>query len=291
MKLIDYHQHVMPQEVAALMPESVPSDAIWNPKETVEQMKQNGIEGAVLSLYHPELPINDKQQWVKIARTFNEAVAVAKQKYPDTIRAFAAIPFPYIEESLTEIDYALDELKLDGVCIFPISSETQLDEEACLPILKELDKRAAVLFMHPVNADGIPVDNERYLDSILSLSRFMYYDRLKDCPNIRFIFSHTGGTVPFLGENLGMLAYLQAKKMRMLKFLWDYLIRKKLDGDVLLKSSYVDTADCSDEASFKSQDNFFDAGRLLWGSGQDPQNLEILHKHANRFQEADLGLF
>ena len=144
------------------------------------------------------------------------------------IRAFAAIPFPYIEESLTEIEYALDELKLDGVCIFPISSEVQLDEAAGLPILNELDKRATVVLMHPINAEGIPVDNERYLDSILSLSRFMYYDSLKHCPNVRFIFSHTAGIVPFLADNLGLLVYLQEKKNKMLKLLWDYIVKKRL---------------------------------------------------------------
>ncbi len=269
------------------------SGSIWNPEKSVEQIKQNGIEGSVLSLYHPALPVDDKQKWMKITRAFNNAVAVAKQKYPDTIWTFAAIPFPYIDESVTEIEYALDELKLDGVCIFPISGKTQLDEEACLPILKELEKRSAVIFMHPVNAEGIPVDNERYLDSVLSLSRFMYYDRLKHCPNVRFILAHTGGVIPFLAENMGLLVYLQAEKKKMLKFLWDYLIKKRLDGDILLRSMYVDTSDCFDDASFQSQNNFFDSGRLLWGSdsAQIPENTAVLKRYSSVFQSEDLGLF
>ncbi len=134
-------------------------------------------------------------------------------------------------------------MKLDGVCIYPITDDLQLDEEARVPILKELDRRATVVFLHPVDSQGVPVDNERYLDSVLSLSRFMYYDRLKHCPKVRFVLAHTGGVVPFLAENMGMLVYLQAEKKRMLKFLWDYLVRKRLDGDVLLKSMYVDTSD------------------------------------------------
>jgi predicted TIM-barrel fold metal-dependent hydrolase len=293
MKVIDYHHHILPGEVARLISRSEKSYPAWNPEESIEFLNKNKMKGAVLSLYHPELPVNDKQLWVDIVRTYNEAAAAAKKKYPDSLRAFAALPFPYIEESISEIHYALDELKLDGMCIYPIAGEKQLDNEDCLPILKELDERKVVVFLHPIDAGGIPIDNEHYLDSVLALTRFMYYNRFKSCSNIRFILAHTGGSIPFLAENMGILQYMQDKKKKMGKFLWDYLIKKRLDGDIIMKSMYIDTSDCFEEVSIQTQNSFFNPGHLLWGSdSSDAQkNIEILEKFTEVFQNTDLDLF
>ena len=293
MKVTDYHHHILPKAVAQLIPTSAQTNSVWNPEKSIKFISENDLRGVVLSLYHSELPINDKSLWIDIARTYNEAVAAVKNRYPDNFRAFAAIPFPFIEESMIEIHYALDQLKLDGVCIYPIAGETQLDNEDCLPILKELDKRKAVVFLHPVNSEGIPVDNERYLDAVLGFTRFMYFDRFKHCREVRFILAHTGGVIPFLADNIGLFQYFQDKKRKIGKFLWDYLIKKRLDGDVIMKSMYIDTSDCFDESSFQSQNNFYNSGHLLWGSDSSDasDNIEILNKYTEVFNNIDLDLF
>ena len=214
-------------------------------------------------------------------------------EYPIGFRAFAAIPFPFIEESMTEIQYALDQLKLDGVCLYPIVGEKQLDNEDCLPILEELEIRKTVVLPHPLNSEGIPVDNEQYLDAVLCFTRLMYFDRLKLCHNVRFILAHTGGVIPFLADNIGLLQYLQDNKKRIGKFLWDYLFKKRLAGDVIMKYLYIDTSDCFDESSFQSQNRFFHSGHLLWGSDSAcvTKNIENLNKHKHIFQNPEPDFF
>lgn len=105
--------------------------------------------------------------------------------------------------------------------------------------------------------------------------------------------AHTGGIMPYLADNMGILQYMQADKRKMGKFLWDYLIKKRLDGDILMKSMYIDTADCFEDTSFQTQQSFFNAGHLLWGSDSldAPKNLEILRNYSEVFQWTDLDLF
>ncbi len=158
----------------------------------------------------------------------------------------------------------------------------QLDNESSLPVLAELNKRRTAVFLHPVNSEGIPVENERYLDAVLGFTRLMYFDRLKDHGNIRFILGHTGGIIPYLSENMGLLAYFQVEKNKTGKFMWDYLIKKKLVGDIIQKSVYIDMSDCFDKAAFISQQEYFNKGHLLWGSGSINSSENIKRLNENR---------
>lgn len=173
-------------------------------------------------------------------------------------------------------------MKLDGVSFFPITEEVQLDNESSLPVLAELNKRRTAVFLHPVNSEGIPVENERYLGAVLGFTRLMYFDRLKDHGNIRFILGHTGGIIPYLSENMGLLAYFQVEKNKTGKFMWDYLIKKKLVGDIIQKSVYIDMSDCFDKAAFISQQEYFNKGHLLWGSGSINSSENIKRLNENR---------
>lgn len=293
MSIIDYHHHIVPEEVVRHLSIPEPGPAVWNPEESIEFLHKHNLKGAVLSLYYPGLPVHNASLWIDIARAYNEAAAAAKKTFPARFRAFAALPFPSMDASVSELRYALDTLQLDGVCIFPIAGEQQLDSDTYLPLLQELDRRQALVLLHPINAEGMPVDNEHYLDAVLAFTRFLYYDRFKECSNIRFMLAHTAGIIPYLADNMGILQYMQAEKRKMGKFLWDYLIKKRLAGDTLMKSMYIDTADCFENTSFQTQHSFFDAGHLLWGSDSLDmlKNLEILKKYPDVFQKTDLELF
>lgn len=237
--------------------------AEWKPGETLKFNHEERTDSPMLTLYSPGLPAGDRDAWMTSCRAFNKAAAVAKEQYGWLSGAYAAIPFPYLPEALDEIHFALDELNLDGVCLFPVVQEALLDNLDADPILQELSRRKATVLIHPIDTDGVPILNERYLDAVLFTARMMYHDRLKECPGIEFILSHTAGIVPYLGENLGLLQYMQAEGNRLGKFMWDYLVKKRLEGDVILQSLYLDTADCRDAASLRSQETYFEAGHVL----------------------------
>ena len=216
MNNLDHHHHIVLEEVADLISESAVQ--AWHHEESIEFLKRHNLDSAVLSLYHPALPVSDREAWVNITRTYNRAAAEIKKRYPKRFRVFAAIPYPHIEESIEEIRYALDGLRLDGVCVFPVATGRRLDDEKSVSVLRELNERKAVVFVHPVSSEGIPIENESYLDSVLFITGTMFNDRLKLCPNVRFILSHTGGTIPFLSENIGLLSYYRPKRTKWVLF-------------------------------------------------------------------------
>lgn len=237
--------------------------ADWKAGEALNFNHEERTDSPMLTLYAPGLPAGGRENWITSCRAFNKEAAVAKEQYDWLGGVYAAIPFPYVDEALEEIHIALDKLNLDGVCLFPVVQEDLLDNLDSAPILQELSRRKATVLIHPIDTDGVPIMNERYLDAVLFTARMMYYDRLKECSGIEFILSHTAGIVPYLGENLGLLQYLQAEGNKMGKFMWDYLVKKRLEGDVILQSLYLDASDCRQTASLKSQETYFEAGHVL----------------------------
>lgn len=266
MKNTIYHFHALPEEAAALLPDFTKGGNIWNPEKNIHTMDKNKVKSAAISLYHPGLPVDDHQVWPKICRAYNKAAAEGKRKYPGRFKILASIPFPFVEESMDEIKYALDVLKLDGVSIFPIAGEHQLDNEKYITLLKALNNRGANLFLHPLNSQGIPVENEGYLDAVLGFVRLIHFDRFKLCRNIRFILAHTAGIIPFIAENMGLLSYFLDSKSKIGKFMWDYLVKKQLEGEIVLKNLYIDASDCMDKDAFMAQQEFFNPEHLLWGA-------------------------
>ena len=112
MKTMDYHHHVIPGNVAKLLPGLVTPDQVWDPEKSIVFMDNNNIGAAALSLYIEELPLSAKSKWVKVARTYNEAAAEAVKKYPGRFKAFAAVPFPYIDESVSEITLQVEPIDI-----------------------------------------------------------------------------------------------------------------------------------------------------------------------------------
>ncbi len=155
---------------------------------------------------------------------------------PDAARRFGLLPFPLLDESLDETERVFGELGLDGVCIVPIVGEKTLDDGVYTPLIDEIDRRGAQLLLHPVDTSGVPLANPRYLDSVLAYARLLYFDRIRSMSKTRIILTHTCGIESFLAENIGMLHYLQAKRWRMGSFLFDYLIRKRLQGFELVRN-------------------------------------------------------
>ena len=115
-----------------------------------------------------------------------------------------------MEGSLREIEYALDVLNADGIGLLTSYGDSSgsmcLGIPAFLPVFEELNRRKAVVFVHPTVPSccqkllpdvsplvaEIPQDTTRAVTNLLFTGTFA---RFKD---IRFIFSHGGGDVPMV---------------------------------------------------------------------------------------------
>src|SRR5690242_11275467 len=121
--IIDFHHHILPDfYVEALAKVGITAGGgrkfpKWTPSSSIKIMDTCGIQTAITSIPSPGLPGMKARQAAEIARRCNEYSASMAKEYPSRFGSFAVLPMPFVDESLAEIKYALEELKLDGVVL------------------------------------------------------------------------------------------------------------------------------------------------------------------------------
>jgi predicted TIM-barrel fold metal-dependent hydrolase len=142
----------------------------------------------------------------RLARACNEYYARIIADHPGRYGMFAVTPLPDIDGALREIEYALDTLKADGIGFFTSYQDRHFGDPYFVPILEELDRRKAIAYFHPCRPDCchglVPGLSEAAIeypfDSTRAIASLLFSGSAARFRNIRFLFSHGGGTVPFL---------------------------------------------------------------------------------------------
>lgn len=208
---IDVHHHFIPPFHADLFRQ--PGRRIagaappWSPAQSIEDMDKSGIETAVLSAIQPGVWFGDNRDEArKLSRDLNEFGARTIQDHPGRFGLFAVIAPPDVDGSLMEIEYALDTLKADGIGLFTSYQDKYLGDAVFAPLYAELNRRKAVVYVHPTTPDccqglvpGIPPSSIEFAtDSTRTIAHIVFSGTATKYPDIRWIFSHSGGTLPFL---------------------------------------------------------------------------------------------
>jgi len=130
--------------------------------------------------------------------------------HPGRYGLFAPLSMMDADVTLKEVEYAFDTLKTDGINLQTNYGDKWLGDPAYKPVLEELNRRKAVIFVHPLVATccsrlsvgaapaviEVPHDTTRTIVSLMLSGTFA---RLRD---IKWIFSHGGGTIPFLAGRI-----------------------------------------------------------------------------------------
>jgi predicted TIM-barrel fold metal-dependent hydrolase len=205
---IDVHHHFFAK--------GAPSD--WTVNKTLDDMDSAGTATAILSIARPESTTNVEQA-KRLARISNEYAAQLGNDYKGRFGSFATPPLLNIDDALREIEYSLDTLKADGIAVRTSLGDKWLGNPYFTPIMEELNRRKAVLFAHPTTADccnnlvtDIPPTIIEYgADTTRTIANIVFSGTAARFPDIRFIFSHAGGTLPFLTERLLKLPEMDKK--------------------------------------------------------------------------------
>ena len=213
---VDFHHHFLPPAhiQAILSQRESGQPPKWSPEISLEQMDKNGVATALTSLVQPGVWMGDIQKSRTLARECNEYGAKMAADHPGRFGFFAAIPLPDIEGSLREIEYALDTLKADGIGLMTSFDGKYLGDPAFTPVFDELNRRKAIVFTHPTQphccmglVPGVSVSTIEYAtDSTRTIASLLFSGTAARSHDIRFIFSHGGGTLPFLVGRFDALA-------------------------------------------------------------------------------------
>jgi predicted TIM-barrel fold metal-dependent hydrolase len=174
------------------------------------------------------------------------------------------LPLPDIDGSLTELAHALDVLKADGVSLFTSYGNKWLGDPSFAPVMQELNRRGAVVYRHPRTAGccrnlipGVPEPIIEYgTDTTRTIASLVFSGAANKYHNAKFIFSHAGGTMPFLTERLVRLPLL------------DKSLQVRVPEGVLpeLKRFYYDTAQAAHPMALASLLKLVPASRVVFGT-------------------------
>ena len=203
---IDVHHHLFPPAYRTAIGNLAAGQPAWTPSQSIEEMDKGGIATSVLSVSSPGVWLGDNEQGRRLARIVNDYGAMTAKDHPGRFGLFAALPLPDIDGSLREIEYALDTLKADGIGLLTSYGDKWLGDASFAPVWTELNRRKAVIYTHPTtaaccgnNRDEVPaVMIEWATDTTRTAASLLFSGTAARYPDIRWILSHAGGTVPFL---------------------------------------------------------------------------------------------
>lgn len=188
----------------------------WTVEGSLQDMDAAGMATAMLSVMQPGVWFGDVEEGRRLARHCNTFAAGVVKDHPGRFGMFATLPLPDTEGSLREIEYGLDVLKAGGIALLTSYDGRYLGDPAFLPVFEELDRRKAVVYVHPTTPDccralvrGIPPGTIEYAtDTTRTITSLIFGEAgtAFKCPHVRFVWSHSGGTVPFLTGRLIRLA-------------------------------------------------------------------------------------
>ncbi len=208
--IIDTHQHFLPdvyvrtvgtEALARTMPNGIAPN--WSAESAIAMMDRAGIAEGILSISAGP-PLYDSAD---LLRACNEAAADLRARHTGRFGSFASLPLPDIDASLAEIAHASEQLKCDGFVLFTNYDGQYLGAPMFRPLLEELNRRKAVVFIHPTNppADftGIPSSIIEFpFETTRTAASLILSGAIRDFPEIRLILSHAGGTLPYLAARL-----------------------------------------------------------------------------------------
>jgi 6-methylsalicylate decarboxylase len=213
MPRIDTHHHLAApgcleplQDAGILMKHDAEA---MNAARALEDMDRGGITLAINSTpAPPRFAIENAVRGAAWARVNNDYLARLVADHPGRFGMFAALPMPHIDVTLQEIEYGLDVLKADGVYLMTSYIDHWLGDKVFAPVFDELNRRKALIYTHPhspycctrpLKEIVMPDAMIEYgTDTTRAIANMVFTGTAQRCGDLKIIWSHAGGTMPFL---------------------------------------------------------------------------------------------
>ena len=265
---IDVHHHIVPPAwLAALKRAKLDNPPLlaWTPQRSIEDMDQGGIATAVVSPTTPQVGFLPAAEAARVARESNEYARQLAADHPGRFGVFAMLPMPYIDESLKEIDYVFDTLKVDGIGMMTSYGDKWLGYPQFTPVFDELNRRKATVYTHPTVANccvnlvqGVSDAPVEYgADTTRSIVSLIFSGAAQRYGDINFIFSHGGGVLTAVAERLEIqMVNTPPYKGK--------FTREMVDGQ--LRRFYYDTAQVANAVTIRALAELVPVSQIVFGT-------------------------
>lgn len=222
--LIDLHHHVVPPALAETLAGLVGAGGTsglhlpaWSREGMVSFMDDNDVAVAVASTGFG-VHFGDDQRAADLARRCNDFIAELVRERPDRFGGFGVLPLPSVDAALAEIDRIHDDLGLDGVMLSTNYAGVYLGDPALDRVFEALQARGTTVFVHPTASPdaaartlGVPDFLIDYVaDTTRAVTRLHYSNTFVRTPDVKYVFSHAGGTIPYIVQRFDLLDSLHA---------------------------------------------------------------------------------
>ncbi len=269
--ICDVHAHYIPQKFSDFM------------GGRLELMDEAGVEKQILSPHRPPY-LPDEAEGVKAVQLLNDGYAELTHRHPDRIASYVMLPLPHIDASLREMARGFEQLGCVGVNLNIACLNRSVAEVEFEPIYAEMNRRGAVLFVHPA-VTGIcsPFINDYKFTAAVGTSledaTFVLHMIARQIPhrypNIKFIVPHLGGPIPMLLNRLDQQGQNQGGHPNLAEA-----------PSVTAKRFYYDTVCYGSKAAFTCALEAFGADHLVTGSDypvlQDYENYKETFAYIER---------
>jgi len=208
---IDVHHHFVPPFYLQELGQNLklnPTLSTWSLQKDMELLEAGGVERAIMSITTPGLWFGLHTAARDLARRCNDYAAKIVSDHPKRYGMYVNVSLPDVDGTLKEIEYGMDMLKAAGVAVFTSYGDKWLGDPAFEPVYAELNRRKAVMYTHPpdpsccMNLLKTDAFNEAMIeygtDTTRAIAKWFVSGAATKYPDIKIIWSHGGGTMPYL---------------------------------------------------------------------------------------------
>ncbi len=265
---IDVHHHIAPPSWLDAMDVIGRKDfplANWSVQKTIEDMDKGGVEIAMTSPTTPQVTPLGKTVAIRIAREANEYAKKMMTDHPGRFGVFATLPLPHVDESLKEIAYSFDTLKVDGVGIMTSYQDKWLGHPSFDPVWQELNRRKATVYTHPTSPNccanlvaGVPNSMVEFgTDTTRTIASLILSGTSQKYPDINWIWSHGGGSLTAFAERF-LIQVVNTPPYR------GKLTREIVEHE--LNRFYYDTAQISGVITLEALSKLVPVSQIVYGT-------------------------
>ncbi len=278
MQVIDVHSHFISQEYLDVLKkyDKEKEDGFptphWSMEEHLKYMNEVGITKCILSVSSPHFYFGDINETIQLGKQMDEQMACLKKAYPNQIGFAASLPLPDIQASIKAVTYAYDALHADAIKIPSNAFGLYPGNEKYEPLFEVLNRRKAILILHPTAPQSIP--KACFTATVLPLYEFLgdttravidliVSGYLEKYPNLKVIVPHCGSFLPNVLNRLTGITEVLSKQG----------IGKPVSVERSMQSLYFDIAGDALPSEISILRSIADEDHILFG-GDFPYTLK-----------------